>query len=294
MSAGLIERFVAPVVPPERLATLRVLVGTFGLVYLLARVVDLTSSPAHAKWAPVLLTRLLAGPAPHAALLAVFVLAIVSGLAFVVGYRFRVAGPAFSVSLLFLLSHRNSFGMVFHTENLLVLHALVLAFTDAAAAMSLDACRAARPARPSQSFGAAVQLISLITALSYVLAGVAKLRVSGLAWATGDILRNHVAYDNLRKLLLGDSHSPLGVWAATHAWVFRPFAVLTLVVELLAPLALLGGRLAKGWVLVMWSFHAGVLALMWIFFPYQLFFIAFASFLPAERLFPWLGSKLSR
>jgi hypothetical protein len=172
---------------------------------------------------------------PGWVLIVTFVL-IATGLCFVAGYRFRATGPAFAALLLWTLSYRNSFGMIWHTENLLVMHVAILAFSGAASAMSLDACRAPREVAPSKSFGATIQLINLVTVLSYVLAGIAKLRVSGLDWTTGDILRNHVAYDNLRKLLLGDSYSVLGAWAARHVWLFKPFAVLTIVVELGAPI----------------------------------------------------------
>jgi hypothetical protein len=134
----------------------------------------------------------------------------------------------------------------------------------------------------------------VITVFAYVLAGIAKLRVSGSDWATGDILRNHIAHDNLRKLLLGDSYSKLGAWTARHGWLFPPLAVMTLVVELGAPLALLRGRIAKGWSLAAWSFHVGVLALMWILFPYQLFFVAFASFFEPERWVARVGRTFAR
>ena len=43
-------------------------------------------------------------------------------------------------------------------------------------------------------------------------------------------------------------------------------------------------RLARGWVLAAWAFHLGVVALMAIAFPYPLSGIAYASFLPVERL----------
>jgi hypothetical protein len=55
-------------------------------------------------------------------------------------------------------------------------------------------------------------------------------------------------------------------------------------VELGAPVALLGRRIAAAWAALAWSFHLGVLALMAIAFPYPLLGVAFLPFFRAERL----------
>ena len=65
------------------------------------------------------------------------------GVAFMLGYRYRWCAPVFAIALLWITSYRSSFGMKFHTENLLVLHILLLAFAPAADACSLDARRGA-------------------------------------------------------------------------------------------------------------------------------------------------------
>ncbi|HEX6418675.1 MAG TPA: hypothetical protein VFZ77_09265, partial [Acidimicrobiales bacterium] len=82
----------------------------------------------------------------------------------------------------------------------------------------------------------------------------------------------------------GDAWSPAGTALVAHAWVFAPLAVLTLVVELGAWVALLGGRWRTAWVAAAWLFHAGVLALMAIVFAYPLSGVAFAPFFRLERL----------
>lgn len=275
-----------PFAPAERLAALRLLVGAFALIYLLARLGSFAAVAAHdaADFAPAGPARLLSGPLPSAAVYAGVALTLGLGAAFLVGWRFRVCGPAFAAALISLLAYRNSFGMIFHTENLMVMHVAILGLSDSAAAYSLDARRAGTVPEPARRYGFALQWLGAVTAVAYVLAGVAKIKVSGWGWASGDILRNHIVYDNLRKHLLGDSHSTLGVWVARHGWLFPPLAVLTLMFELGAPIALLRGRVAKLWALVAWSFHVGVLALMWILFPYQLSFVAFASLFEPEKL----------
>ena len=60
--------------------------------------------------------------------------------------------------------------------------------------------------------------------------------------------------------------------------------VLTFVLELGAPLALFGRRLALGWVLFVYGMHVSIFIMMEVTFRYQLWGIAFLSFLPLERL----------
>jgi len=287
-----IDRWYRPEAPAHRLAALRMLVGGFATIYLAARVVHLISFvdfPGK-TFAPVGLVSLLSAPLPGALVIASVLLSLPLALAFTFGWRFRITGPAFAAVLLWVLTYRNSWGMVFHTENLLVIHALVLGLTRSADRWSLDARRAAITTQP-RVYGWPIRLLALITVATYVLAGVAKLRLSGLSWVDSDLLRNYIAYDNLRKLELGDTYSPIGAALVSQGWLFPPLAAGSLALELLAPIALVGPRLARAWSLAAWAFHAGVLAVMAIFFPYPLFGFAFAPLFAVERLplWRWLG-----
>lgn len=283
-----LDRWYRPVFPPERLAGLRILIGGFSTIYLAARLPNLLGLAELSGFRPVGVTTLLSGALPPAVVVGQAVVAVLLGAAFTLGWRFRVTGPAFAAALLWVLTYRNSFGMVFHTENLTVIHVLGLAASRAADVGSLDARRRARAGLPrpgpAARYGWPVRLLALVTVGAYLLAGLAKLRLSGVTWATSDLLRNYIAYDNLRKLLLGDPYSPLGAWLISQAWVFPPLAIGSLVMELVAPLALIGPRAARAWALSAWAFHAGVLAIMAIFFPYPLFGLAFAPLFAVDRL----------
>ncbi len=285
-----------PALPPERLASLRVLTGFFTLVYLGARGPGILAAIYQAPhlFQPVGPVKLLSAPAAPVVTYTFYALAWVFGLAFLLGWRFRLTAPAFTFCLLWVLAYRNSWGMVFHTENLMMLHVTLLSLTDAGAAYSLDARRRGSTPAADRRFGFGVRVICLGTVTAYVLAGVAKLKVTGLEWAGGDILRNHISNDNLRKLLLGDSYSEIGMWLAKTPWIFPYLAVFALALELGAPIALLGDRLGRAWSVVTWSFHFGVLLVMWIFFPYNLFFVAFGSFFAAERLVGPVWTRLER
>jgi hypothetical protein len=99
----------------------------------------------------------------------------------------------------------------------------------------------------------------------------------------GNVLREQIAYDAVRKIELGSLHSPLGPWLLPYAWLFGPLSVFSLAAEVLAPLALLGRRWATLWCASAWLFHLGVAGLMAIVFPYPLTGCAFLCFFPLER-----------
>jgi len=275
--------------PALRLAMLRVLIGGFSLGYVVGRLPALLGVMRfrESQFRPVGPVALLEAPLPPWVVVVTLVATVVLGVAFCAGWRFRITGPAFAVLLTWVLSYRNSWGMVFHTENLAVLHVVVLACSRASDAGSLDALRERAPAvSPHWRYAWPIRLMAAITVLTYVLAGIAKLRAAGFAWITSDALLNFVAYDNVRKIELGAGYSILGGLLLAVPWLFRGLAALSLVLELGAPLALLGRRIAHGWVLAVWTFHLGVLLMMFIFFPYQLLGFAYLCFFEVERLWP--------
>jgi HTTM domain len=273
--------------PAERVAALRILVGGFALGYLVLRAPhfwDLAGLEAR-RWDPVGLFARFGDPLPAAMSRLLLVAAIAGAVAFVTGWRYRVTGPTFAVLLLVVTTARNSWGQVWHTENLLLFHVAILAFAPAAAAWSLDARRSHEPApEPAVRYAHIAFLMSVVTVATYVLAGVTKLRDGGFDWLTGDVLRNHVAFDNVRKAALGADTSPLAGTVLAHGWVFAPFAWAAMAVELGAPVGLIGRPWRRTWALAAWLFHVAVLALMAISFPYQLSGVAFASLFPVERM----------
>jgi len=282
--------FLCPAFPATRLALLRIVVGSFALGYLIVRAPNLLSVTEFepSRFQPVGVAALFAAPLPAWLLKLALGLGVGLGVAFVLGVRFAITGPGFAALLLLLTTYRNSWGMIFHTENLLTLHVVLLAASPASEALGFDAHRArARgepPADASQGrFGWAVRAMSLITVVAYVVAGVAKLKLSGASWLGGELLRAQIAYDNLRKLELGSQVSPLGPWLVRKPQVFPALAVTTLLVELGAPLALWRRPVTLVWVAAAWGFHVGVLLLMSIAFVYQLSGVAYLSFFPVER-----------
>jgi len=276
---------VNQIAPARRLAGFRILTGGFALVYLVVRFpyfLDLTALDPD-RWDPPGVLGPFAAPPASGLVVAVLVLAVASGAAYTTGWRFRWTGPVFAVSLLAVLSYRNGWGHLFHNDNLLSLHVLVVGLAPAADAWSLDARD--RPEPPEGvRYGFPLRLAAVITVLTYVVTGVAKLRYAGGDWLSGDTLLHQIAFDNARKQVLGDADSPLASSVVGHPGLFRPMGALTILVELGAPVALLGRRWAAWWSASAWLFHVGIVALMWISFAYPLSFIAFAPFFRIELL----------
>jgi hypothetical protein len=264
----------------------RILVATYALVWLTGALGGLLGliDADDARWRPVGLLGPLDSPPAGTAVVVAIAITYAAGLAFAAGARARWSGPLFAAAFLLVTTYRSSWGQIFHTDDLVAIHLLILALVPCAAAWSWDA-RAATPApAPHPRFGWPLRLMSIITVTTYVLAGVAKLRTSGLDWVTGTVLRDQIAQDNLLKELFGAPSSPVAAPLLSHAWLFPPMAAFAVAVELGAPAALFGGRWRIAWVAAAWIFHLGILVLMTTFFPYPLSGVAFASMFAVERL----------
>ena len=285
MIRGITRWWFAPV-PAQRLAALRIVVGLFAVGYLGARLPHLFAL-AHfdrAQFQPIGVVSVLDRPLLPIVVQMLTLATFACSIAFVLGYRRAVLGPLFALLLLWTLTYRNSWGMVFHTENLLVLHVVVLALSDSEHAWSLDARRRGVSPPEHGRYGWPLKLMCAVVVCAYLIAGVAKLKFAGMAWVWGDDLRNYIATDNLRKLLLDDFRSPIAPALLHYTWLFRGLALGTLLVELGAPLALLGRRAGLVWVGLIVGFHWGVFALMMIGFPYQMSMVGFACFFRAEHV----------
>lgn len=281
--------------PPERLAVFRILCGTFTVSYFAVRSPAFTSladrSPTSFDGVGVWALR--DAPLPPALLLLLLAVVIAAGGAATLGYRYRATAPVFAFAVLLLTSYRSSWGQLLHFENLFVLHLLVLAFAPAADVWSLDVRRrppAQRLQRDAHAYGYPLALSAVIVIITYVLAGIAKLRYGGVEWIDGDTLQNHIAYSAARLELLGGSPSPLAAPLVEQARLLPWFAAVAVATELTAPIALVGPRSRRWWVAAAWLLHVGIMGSMFIVFPYPLTLVAFAPLFELE----WLAVPMRR
>ncbi|MDE0607625.1 MAG: hypothetical protein OXH78_10795 [Acidimicrobiaceae bacterium] len=276
----------------QRLAMLRILVFGYAAVWTIARTPHLldTIDLAPRRFDGIGPLWWLGEPAPALAIIAAAVLTPIACGAAALGRRYRLSSLGAVVGFLFLTTYRNSWGQIFHTENLVALHMGVLAVVPAAVAR-WSTEKSEWPLHKSETSAdhevlssAVVKALSVLTVGAYFVAGAAKLRISGLGWIDGDVLRHQIAFDNARKELLGDPTAPFGALMLRNSWTLAPAAVAAIAVELAAPLALVGRRAAWIWAGMAVLFHFAILAVMAIVFPYHLLGIALAPLLPIERL----------
>ena len=154
----------------------------------------------------------------------------------------------------YLLVLTHSFYKINHSDGLLVLAMLVLAFSRAGDALSIDALLRRRNASPPAASGEYTwpfQAIRLAWVCLFFGSGISKLLVGGLDWMFTNNLYNIVVYCALTRdpLLDLNIHWPL---------FYNALAVATVTFEILAPLALLGGRIGGLIVLTLLGMQIGI------------------------------------
>lgn len=272
--------------PPERLALLRIVIGGYALLFLIVRSTHLWNSAGYprSRWESVGVLSFLSEAPNPTVFRFLLLLSIPTGLAFVCGWRYRFFGPVFAALFLLITTFRFSWGSVLHTEHLVVIHVLIIACATADHAWTVHPRREAASSN-SYSYYWAIEACAIATVIGYTVSGIAKIRYGGWDWISGDVLRNQIAFDNLRKILLGDIHSPFAGWIVRNDTPLKLIAPITVLLEIGAPLALFFSSLRKMWIWGAWLFHVGVLVFMAIAFPYQLLAIAY---LPLLLMKPFL------
>lgn len=259
------------------LAAFRVLVGAFATGYLLVRAPAFFAVADRPPGAfdPVGILAWLHDPLPAWSVRLVLVATIVAGVAFAAGVAFRASGPMFALGFLAVTTYRSSWGQLLWFESLPVLHVMIVGFAPGADRLALGGKRGetGRGVR----YGWPLRLAAIVTVVTYVVAGVAKLRIGGAAWLDGDTLRRHVAYSAVRLEALGGEPSPFAAPFLAVPGIGATAGAAVIALELGAPLALLGRRARSIWVVGVWCMHVAIAATMFVVFPYP---IALVAFLP--------------
>ena len=197
-----------------------------GLRVALGPYVALTDQP-DALFVPAFVVSWLSSMPPAGVIVAVQVVGVAAAVACIAGRRPRASFAVAWIALLFLAGLRGSLGKVLHNDVLLLLAAAPLLFAPGDA----------RPGdrRTSSAWGWPVRASLAVAAAVYLVAGLQKLRHSGLDWVTSD---------NMRWVLYGGAASgraPTDAIAravADRAWASQLAAAGILTLELGAPVAL--------------------------------------------------------
>src|SRR5207253_8245173 len=156
--------------PAERLAMLRILIGMFAFClvagnYFMWLAIGYTSPDL---FKPVGVVSILSQPLAPVVNQVLLIGTLLLGVLFILGWRYQITGPAFAAFLLWVISYRLSWSMIYHSMHLAVLHIFVLGFSPAADALSLDAHRrslagARQEASRAWQYGFAIRLICALT-----------------------------------------------------------------------------------------------------------------------------------
>lgn len=203
-------------------------------------------------------------------------------VAALLGFLTPVALSLAFVLQLFQEGLLNCFGKVSHGTIPLLYALLCFALAPCARTLSIDALlrRAwqssrGRPPEPSATSAFATwpfELILVELTAYYFLAGFAKVRASGLAWADGHTLQYYLL----------EKATPAGLWLAEHLWLCALVSALVLAFELAAPLAVVWRRFRPLFFLGGISFHLGTTVFLNIqFWPV---YALYALFIPWSRL----------
>ncbi len=279
--------------PLERLAILRIATGLFSLWHLVTRFSMMqriaTTDPSLYK--PVGIATFLPQPIDANLFFWMFIITLALNILYTLGWKFSYTGPLFAVALLFVMCYRNSWSMIYHNYNALVLHVFIIGFVSAAKAISIDALQSKsynwrKKMIPNWMYGWPVRLICTATVGTYMLSGLAKIWGDlGWSWMTGSAMRSQIAVDTMRKeLLVESSPSVLFEWLYAHTELFMILGIATMILEAGAFMALLNRRIAIIWALLTCSMHWGIYFLMGIKFPYHTTGIIFLSFFAIERI----------
>ncbi len=240
------------------------LAGAVMLGYLIVRAPALLAAPT--TWEPVGALRPLGSPLPRPILAIVWAAGLLGSASLLVGRFLRPASLALCTAALILFTHRSSGGQILWFDVLPTLHILALA-----AGLLLQP-----PNRvDARLAGWALRLASLMTVATYVVAGVAKLRIGGLGWIADGVLERHITYSAMRLDVLGGTASPLAAPLVDLGIASAPLAVAVILIELGAPVALVNRRWAMAWAAAAWLMHAVIAATMFVVFHWPLFGVAF-------------------
>ncbi|MFC0248019.1 hypothetical protein ACFFIO_05835 [Citricoccus parietis] len=281
-----------PAAQPIRPAVLRVATGIFSAVHNIRRRAMFRRLHAQdaSQFTPVGVVKILKKPLPPRVADGIFDAAQAVNIAATLGVGHKFTGPLNAALQLWTISYRNSWTMLLHSDNMLTMHQMVLGTTRSADALSLDSLLrdgTLFPQRYHRAYGAVPTAMNVATVVVYFISGMAKVRGPlGLKWAGGDVLRGQIAVDGMRKDLFGSTKPEAGAALYRQKELFTVMAVVSLAVELGAPLSLVNRRLGQLFAAGAWGMHVGIRIIMGIKFKYNISGVSYLPYFPIGPQLP--------
>ncbi|WP_261623338.1 hypothetical protein [Nesterenkonia marinintestina] len=281
-----------PAALPIRPAVPRIGIGVFSAVsnFKRRRMIRNLHRQDSDRFAPVGVCRVLKVPLPPNVADAIWEAAQVTNFLTTLGVGHRVFGPLNVALQWWALTYRQSWGMLHHNDNMMLMHQCVLGVTRSADALSVDALvrhRQIAPTNFDRSYGGVLTAMNLATVAVYFISGVAKVRSRhGWKWADGQVLRDQIAADAIRKEVFG-SKPPTAAGTLYRSQVrFGALSVIALAVELGAPLSLVHRRAGQVFSVAAWGMHIGIRVVMGIKFTYNVTGVSYLPYWPVGRQLP--------
>lgn len=285
-----IDAFIFAPENARRLATLRI--GLFALLALRMTITDFAfvADQPKALFDPVSLFHLLGQMPSSGVVHVVQPIAVVAALLAAAGLWPRLTFPLAFAAAVFLELMLNATGKIVHNEVVLILSLIPLLAVPTAACRTwtitdLLRRRSTSPAPEGPAYGWPIRMAMVIVGLAYLIAGLQKLRYSGVDWFTTD---------NLRYVLWSSSDarsSPneLGLFIADHAALAHLLAAGTILLEVSFIACVPFAKLR--WVMVpsVVALHVGIRLMMGLDYSAQWLtvVIVFVNW-------PWLADAISR
>ena len=199
----------------------------------------------------------------------------------VVGLAYRIVAPLNAVAGFILINFAHSFGYQTHTFMPIVLGSLVLSFAPANTVLSLDKFIFRKPSifgEDRNKLG--LFNLRLILCLVYFSAGLSKIINGGISWINSDTLRNYfiMAYINYPDVNPTARQLSLNTLLYDYPIVCRILAVVVIMIEIAAPLALLKG--AWSVVIIFGLLCLQISAYFTIFVNFQAYLILYIAWVP--------------
>lgn len=293
-----------PAATPVRPALMRLGIGGFSAVHQFGRreMMRKLHSQDASRFEPIGVVRVLKKPLPPVVANSLFTAAQVTNILTTIGFAHRITGPLNAALQLWTMTYRNSWGMIFHNDNGLVLHQAVLGLGRSADAFSVDALikhartgassgrslwQSLAPQRFDRAYGGIPTAMNIGTMAIYFISGIAKIRSpKGWGWASGDTLREQIASDAVRKEVFGSIAPKAAGTLYNSKGQFGALAIITLIVELGAPLSLVNRRLGQLFAIAAWGMHIGIRIVMGIKFKYNTSGVSYLSYFPVGKQLP--------
>lgn len=277
-----------PVARAERPAVLRIGINGYAAVYNFRRrgtMRNVHRQPEN-RFRPMGVCKVLSKPLNPKVADALYDAGQVTNALAVAGVGHKIIGPANALLQLWNSSYRNSWGHMTHSVHMLITQQMVVGFSPAADALSVDSLvrdRTLLPEKYSRSYGGVNTLTNIAATAVYFISGVAKVRSEyGWGWASGVALREQVAADAIRKEVLGGTSGRLAEPIFNARGPVGILGAGALAVELLSPFALLDRRAGQLFAVSACAMHWGIAAVMRIRFKYNMSGVSYLGYFPVS------------